>query len=479
MAAEIEAEICVIGGGPAGAVTAMRLAQLGRRVCLLERAIFPRQHIGESLPASIWPILRFLGVGDAMKAAGFLQSSGSVLMWGGAFERRGEPVDDPGLLVDRSRFDAILLDAARQSGVRVLQPARAYRPRRTGAGWEVPILTAQGKGRLRADLLVDAAGKHAGFGRRFRPASAPLTALYAYWQAPPGFGTQARVEAGDAHWYWGAAQPDGTVNACVFVDPSDCTGLSPAARRDLYLNLLARSTLLAGCLEQARMGPVRRCDASSQCELTPPADDLLRVGEASFSVDALSSQGVHLAMAQAMQAAVVANTILTRPGDTNIALGFYSERQRERVETHAELAAAFYARHHEVTSGPFWSQRAQPLDWLRRPPADLQNAELSTGEVLRRSPEAKLVQGGVQGDAYVLRSEILTHPNLPRAVHSLAGAELAPLISDLREPLSVPDILQRWSSRIGPTSAAQVLRWLWHTKILVPAGELWRNRGSP
>jgi len=83
MAAEIEAEICVIGGGPAGAVTAMRLAQLGRRVCLLERAMFPRPHIGESLPSSIWPILRFLGVDDAMKAGGFLQSSGSVLMWAG------------------------------------------------------------------------------------------------------------------------------------------------------------------------------------------------------------------------------------------------------------------------------------------------------------------------------------------------------------------------------------------------------------
>ena len=40
--------VLVIGGSPAGSITATLLAQGGARVTLLERETFPRYHIGES-----------------------------------------------------------------------------------------------------------------------------------------------------------------------------------------------------------------------------------------------------------------------------------------------------------------------------------------------------------------------------------------------------------------------------------------------
>ena len=43
------APFVVVGGGPAGAVAAARLAQLGERVIVLEKDEFPRFRIGESL----------------------------------------------------------------------------------------------------------------------------------------------------------------------------------------------------------------------------------------------------------------------------------------------------------------------------------------------------------------------------------------------------------------------------------------------
>ena len=477
MVGNIEAEVCVIGGGPAGAVAALRLAQLGRQVCLVERAAFPRLHVGESLAASVWPILRMLGLEEDVKNARFLPSTGSVLLWGGAFERRGN-VGEAGLLVNRGQLDALLLDAARKAAVQVVQPARAYRPRRHATGWHVPVLSAEGKGLIRAGILIDAAGKQAGMGRKFRAASEPLMALYAYWRAPQGFGRETRVEAGDTQWYWGAALPDGTVNACVFVDPAECTGLSPAGRRDLYLNLLARSTLLACCLEQDRVGPVRQCDATSLCETTPAAADLLRAGEASFSVDALSSQGVQLAMGQGIQAAVVANTVLSRPHDADLALSYYLDRRNERVETHAELAAAFYARQQSASRAHFWQVRAQPLEWLRRPPLRPELDEVPKHVPLRLCPLAKLVPGGVQTDTHIIGSQVLKHPNLMRPVFSLGGVELALLISDIDRPASAGQILGRWSERVGIACAVQVLGWLWQHRILVREGWSQRNRGS-
>ena len=63
-------ECIVIGGGPAGATVATLLAQHRHKPLLLERATFPRHHIGESLmPETYWTFKRLgmlekLGVSD-------------------------------------------------------------------------------------------------------------------------------------------------------------------------------------------------------------------------------------------------------------------------------------------------------------------------------------------------------------------------------------------------------------------------------
>ncbi len=467
--AEIETEICVVGGGPAGAVTALRLAQLGRQVCLVEAAAFPRPHVGESLTPSVWPVLSMLGLKHVVEQAGFLQSTGSVLQWGGTFERRGSEAQIKGGLVDRGRLDAALLSAAQAAGVKVVQPAKAYRPTRGKDGWAIPVRSEAGQVVVRARILIDAAGRQAGLGRKLRAASQPLLALYAYWKAPPGFGAQTRVEAGEAHWFWGAALPDGRVNAMVFVDPADCTGLSPGDRRDLYLNLLSRSALLSPCLEQRRIGPVRRCDATSLMECTDPTADLFRVGEASFAVDPLSSQGVQLAMAQAVQCAVVVNTILSRPGDTGLALNFYRDRQVERVKTHAVLAADFYARQARVSETGFWSDRAQVLDWISPRPPLPDRGEWPEGQQVILASDAQLITEGVQTDAFIAPGRVLTHPDLPRPISALGTQPLAPLVERLTVPATRREILTRWAELIPPDRAERVLDWFWHNGILTKA----------
>ncbi len=468
---EIDTEICVIGGGPAGSAAALRLAQLGRRVCLIERQSFPRQHVGESLPPSIWPILNLLGVDESIAQAGFLRASGSLLHWAGTFERRGVDGDHPGLLVDRGQFDAVLLRAAQAAGVQVVQPARAYRPVRRRSGWEISVRTDTDAFLVRAKILLDAAGRQAGLSRRFRRTSKPLLALYAYWQVPPGFGPQARVEAGSGHWYWGALLQGGVVNAMVFVDPDTCVGLPPADRRDLYLNLLAQSTLLSACLEQRRIGPVRRADAASQVETTPPTRDLLRVGEASFSVDALSSQGVQLAMGQAVQAAAVVNTLLETPEHSDLALSFYADRQAERVQTHAALAADFYARQHAVNPSLFWAERAEPLDWLMPPALDPNTEVLRDDQPLNLSPQAKLITSGVQTASRIEPGLVVAHPNLPRPIANLEGAMLGPLLERLDGPTTCLDIIKHWSEGLGAHRASRILRWLWYHRVVIPAAD--------
>jgi glycine/D-amino acid oxidase-like deaminating enzyme len=43
-------DVAIIGGGPAGSISAASLSLAGHKVAVFEREKFPRFHIGESLP---------------------------------------------------------------------------------------------------------------------------------------------------------------------------------------------------------------------------------------------------------------------------------------------------------------------------------------------------------------------------------------------------------------------------------------------
>ena len=72
-------EVIIIGCGPGGSSAAAYLARDGKRVLVLEKEIFPRFHIGESLLPYNQKIFRDLGVLPSIQAAGFA---------------RKQPVDD-------------------------------------------------------------------------------------------------------------------------------------------------------------------------------------------------------------------------------------------------------------------------------------------------------------------------------------------------------------------------------------------------
>ena len=65
------ADICIIGGGPAGSALGARLAQFGLSVWLVERATFPRRHLGESLSPGVIPLLASIGAGPAIEKAAY------------------------------------------------------------------------------------------------------------------------------------------------------------------------------------------------------------------------------------------------------------------------------------------------------------------------------------------------------------------------------------------------------------------------
>ncbi|HEV3004647.1 MAG TPA: FAD-dependent oxidoreductase [Pirellulales bacterium] len=516
-----DVDVCVVGGGPAGSSTALRLAQLGQRVCLVERACFPRPHVGESLPPTILPLLAELGLRDAVERAGFLRAGPARLQWAslppGQFDGKGgqqgfDPL--PGFQVDRGRFDQLLLDGARAAGVTVLAPAQPGRAiaDRCG-GWRMGVSCDGELIEIRARFLVDAAGRR-GFLKQPRAAIAPTTlALFGYWRDVPLDGSETLIEDGPAEWFWGAPLPGGVFNATVFVDPQRyrccvsggglrsvssgglrgvsggglctvsggglCTvsgdglrGVSGGGLRKgrqdaatLYRSLLAGSNLLRGCLRGRLIDQPRICDATCYASTVSVAANWIKVGESSFSIDPLSSQGVQTAIASGLTAAAVVNTLLVRPQNAPLAIAFYRDNQRAAVERHAHHAAEIYRRQAAVRSSPFWQSRAR----CERPAGavPIKHAPLHPQMAVCLAPDTHVIETGVLRNGFIEAHPALMCDSWDRPVAFVADFPIALLAAALRDARPAHEFVAMWSRRQPADVVWQLLAWLWHHEAIL------------
>jgi flavin-dependent dehydrogenase len=453
-----EVEVCVIGAGPAGTTLATRLAVLGHQVAVVEQHRFPRPHVGESLSPAVWPLLESLGVRARVAAGDFSPAVRARVRWRGAEEEQLRVGD--GVTVDRGAFDAILLHRAREAGADVLSPATARRPVRCGTGWEVPL----GDRTLRACFLADASGRRHLLGGRKTPTSPSTLALHALWRGgPPPDGTQTRIDALADGWLWGAHLPGGGFRAMAFADPETLMA-EGRDRERLYRRLLATSSLFAELVSSAQLvGRVQACNATSYTVATPIDSSCVKVGEAAFAIDPLSSSGVQTAIQTGLAAAAAVHSMLVPDGDTHAALTYYVNHQRYSVQRHTATAAALYAEHRRYADAAFWRRRsagAVPVPAVPPPsPSAAPLADLLPRRVRLVSDAAVLDTPCLVGDRIEVR-RALAHPALDRPVAFLGGSELAPLLDHLPTAPSLAAAIGSWDRWLPAGRALEIAAWL-------------------
>ena len=205
----VDADVVVVGGGPAGSAAAIACATRGLSVVLCERERPGRDRPGETLHPGVEPLLQQLGVADRLAQAVGARHTGIWVEWGGPrrFEAFGGDPSGPwsGFQVWRADFDALLLARAREVGVEVRQPCAVSALMRDGMLRGVET----GAGSIAARMAVDASGATRWLGRALdiaSPARSPrLIARYGYMEGSCPACDDAPSLVGDASgWTWTA-----------------------------------------------------------------------------------------------------------------------------------------------------------------------------------------------------------------------------------------------------------------------------------
>jgi FAD-dependent halogenase len=377
-----ETDVVVVGGGPGGSTLATLVAMRGHRVVLLEKEKFPRYQIGESLlPSTVHGICRLTGVADELAKAGFTKKRGGTMRWGArpepwvfAFSISPKITGETShaYQVERSKFDQILLDHARHTGVDVREQHAVTdviedEGRVRGVSY---VDEAGNSGTIRAKYVVDASGnmsriyQQAGATRQYSEFFRSL-ALFGYFE---GGKRQPEPNSGnilccafESGWFWYIPLSP-TLTSVGAVVRHDLASKIQGDPEESLTALIAECPMISDYLRDARRitegqyGELRVRKDYSYANTKFWRPGMALVGDSACFVDPIFSSGVHLATYGALLAARSINSVLAQEVDEETAFGEFEQRYRREYGVFYEFLVSFYDMHVDEDSY-FWSAK--------------------------------------------------------------------------------------------------------------------------
>ncbi len=328
MHSQLDCDVLVIGGGPAGTSAATMLSRKGWKVLLLEKDRHPRFHIGESLLPCNLPIFDQLGVHEKVRELGVLKQGADFQSDDGNYQtfhfRRALGGSPPhAYQVKREEFDRMLFEHARENGVDAREQVKVVATEVSGID-SIRATAHDADGNLiaiRARYLVDASGRDTFLGNQLKlkrksgkHQSAAIFAHFFDVERRPGEDAgNISIYNFDYGWCWFIPLKDGVTSVGCVCWP-DYLKQRKGEKASFLLKTLELMPEARSRMKNASMtGEVRVTGNYSYICSRMAGPGWIMAGDAWTFVDPVFSSGVYLAMHGGTRAAEVIDAALREP----------------------------------------------------------------------------------------------------------------------------------------------------------------------
>ena len=348
MGRALDAEVIVVGGGPAGASTAHALARQGVDVLVLDRAKFPRDKTcAEYLSPQASRVLSDMNVLDEIERSCPAHLAGMRVRAPDGHYADGEfaanhgfrPFRDYGLAIRRTILDAIVLNGAKAAGARVEELVRVtdVNKDQTGRVNGVTVIGPDGSPRtLTSSYVIGADGLRSVVGKRLgltwtSKIFPKRLALVAHYRNVRNVGALGEMHV-DHGGYFGIVDVGlGLMNVAVVVPMSRAREIGEGRTEFLEQWIASRPHLAERFVGAERVTPVRATGPFATESRPAWAPGAALVGDAADFFDPFTGEGIYAALRGGeVLAPFIAEALRgTRQNENRVLAGYETARRSE------------------------------------------------------------------------------------------------------------------------------------------------------